>query len=32
MLQKYSNRYRDAERLTGNGTPNIYPERGKGGI
>ena len=27
MLQKYSNRYRDDERLTGNGTPNIYAER-----
>jgi hypothetical protein len=28
---KISNRYRDAERLTGNGTPNIYSERGEGG-
>ena len=31
MLQKYSNRYRDAERLTGNGTPNIYAEKGEEG-
>jgi hypothetical protein len=32
MLQKYSNRYRNAERLAGNGIPNIYAERGEGGI
>jgi hypothetical protein len=30
MLQIF-NRYRNAERLAGNGTPNIYAERGEGG-
>lgn len=28
---KIFNRYRNAERLAGNGTPNIYAERGEGG-
>ena len=29
---KIFNRYRNAERLAGNGTPNIYAERGEGEI
>ena len=29
---KIFNRYRNAERLSGNGTPNIYAERGEGEI
>lgn len=29
---KIFNRYRNAERLAGNGTPNIYAERGEGDI
>jgi len=28
---KIFNRYRNAERLAGNGIPNIYAERGEGG-
>ena len=28
---KIFNRYRNAERLSGNGIPNIYAERGEGG-